>query len=606
MMLLLLVMMGSCVSEEERRLHQAESCMESDPDFAYRCLQRMNAASGLTDEQRARHALLTVQAMHKCDREIADDSLINTAVDYYQRAGDRHLLAKALLYKGLVHKLHGEVEQAVEAFAASEQSFTGVEDDRYKALLFDHYAMMLAKQAMYRQALHYFKLTMEHELRGDSAHYVVSTYRRMALMYDALGHTDSARTCYEEGLAYATDKGVQSRNHCLLLQNYASFLTERGDYGEAERLLLACARQMTDSVAVHTACSALATLYYEKGEYDTALAYAHRVVESDDSLTACGGYLRLYNIHRALGNMEQAVHFHDLYRLYDNDLTQRRKTAQVAAIPHRVENRALKAENRAWRTRQVVWTVGTVLLLLAAAAVFLCMRKRHRKQQQESRQQLRGVEQTLAETEQLLGETAANLGGLKGVVTKQTHAFNRLKEEQQSLKEEHKEEIKRLKESIRQLETDIRTMKEEDRTQRQAENEQKQTLKELKRDLKTQTDRLAVVEHQWEIDQRLNHFVMTGQDAVAVDLLLQLRYGKEHARYDIRTSEYLPLLKSLLAQESPTLHTRLENNPMDWKKQTLCCLIALGLDDAEMMQRASCLAPNSIRVYRKECQRMME
>ncbi len=32
-----------------------------------------------------------------------------------------------------------------------------------------------------------------------------------------------------------------------------------------------------------------------------------------------------------------------------------------------------------------------------------------------------------------------------------------------------------------------------------------------------------------------------------------------------------------------------------------CYLIALGLDDVEMMARAACLAPNSVKAYRKEC-----
>ena len=193
------------------------------------------------------------------------------------------------------------------------------------------------------------------------------------------------------------------------------------------------------------------------------------------------------------------------------------------------------------------------------------------------------------------------------MVTSQTNAINRLKEEQLQAKEEHKEEIRRLKESIRTLEADIRQMKEEDRTLRRRENEQKQDLKGLQRELKMQTDKLAMVEHQWEIDQRLNHFVMTGQDAVAVDLLMQLRYDKEkQTRFDIRSSEYLPLLKVLLKQEDPMLHDKLEICGLERNKLTMCYLIALGLDDVEMMARAACLSPNSVKAYRKKCRDMVE
>lgn len=190
----LLMLVGGCVSESGQWLGRAEACMEADPLCAYQCLQQIDPAEhSLTEEQRARYALLQVQAMHKCRMPLADDSLINIAVTYYQRGNDRHALAKALLYKGLVCRQNGQAEQAAEAFAASERNFERVDDVQYKALLFDHYGMLLFKQAMYEEALKYFKLTRDYEMQGDSAHYVVSTYRRMAMVYDLLGDTDSAR-----------------------------------------------------------------------------------------------------------------------------------------------------------------------------------------------------------------------------------------------------------------------------------------------------------------------------------------------------------------------------------------------------------------------------
>lgn len=605
-MFFLLLLVCGCADEREQWLQRAEACMEDDPACAYQCLQQIDSTGGLTDAARAKYALLQVQAMHKCRMPLADDSLINTAVAYYQRVGNRHRLAKSLLYKGLVHKECGEVEQAVEAFAASELSFKGVEDDQYKALLFDHYGMLLAKQTMYEEALHYFKLTKEHELRGDSVHYVVSTYRRMAMMYDVLGYRDSARACYAEGLSFATDKGVQSRNYHLLLQNYASFLTEEGSYPEAERLLLQCADRLADSAYIYTLYSSLATLYYEKGEYESALEYAERVVESGDSLTACSGYLRLYMIYRDMGDMETAVRYHDLYRAYENDMAARKRTAKVAALPHKVENRLLKEENRVWQLRQWVWMLLAVAVLLGAWVLLRILRNRHRKEQQASITQLKDMERTLADTELQLGETATNLGGLKGVVTNQTNALNHLREEQRRVKEEHKLEIKRLRDSIKALEADIRALKEEDRALKKTESEQRQNQKMLQRELKSYTDQLDSVLHQREIDRRLNYFVLAGHDTTAVAMLMQLRYGKENARVAVRTSEYLPLLKTLLKQENPDMNVRLETCGLEWNKLVICYLLALGIDDVEMMARAACLAPNTVKAYLKECKKVVD
>ena len=61
----------------------------------------------------------------------------------------------------------------------------------------------------------------------------------------------------------------------------------------------------------------------------------------------------------------------------------------------------------------------------------------------------------------------------------------------------------------------------------------------------------------------------------------------------------------LLEQESPSLHERLENSGFEWKKLTMCYLMALGLDDIDIMARAACLAVSSVKRYRKECREVV-
>lgn len=604
----LVVLMISCINESKHWLEEAEACMEADPVRAYQYLQQVDSAMAeLTDEQQAKYALLQVQAMHKCRLPLDNDSLIDIAVTFYQKSSEKHALAKSLLYKGLVHKQNDEVEQAVEAFAASERYFTDVEDNRHKALLFDHYGLLLLKQAMYEEALHYFKLTWKYEMMGDSAHYVVSTYRHMAMVYDLLGHKDSARTCYIEGLAYADEKKIRAKNYYHLLQNYASFLTETHNYPEAEHLLLQCADRLEDSTYVHTLNSSLATLYYKKGEYEMALSYANKTLKSRDSLTVCGGYLRLYKIYREMGDLQTAMHYHDLYREYDNDLSTRRRTAQVAAIPYRMKNRLLQQEGDIWEQRKWGWIGMSALMLVAAWGIFYFIRKREGRKQLNYIRQLDELKLALTHAEQLLSETTVNLGGLKGVVTSQTHALNRLKEEQLKAKEEYKEKVKSLKEDMRSLEAGIRKLKDESRARKQLENEQRQNLKKLSKELKTKTDKLSEMEHQHLIDRQLSRLVTGGQDSIAADMLLQLRYGEEvYARYDIHQAEYLPLLKGLLRQGAPALDDKLQNCGLERNKLTMCYLMALGLDDVEMMSRAACLAPNSVKAYHKECWEMVD
>ena len=136
-------------------LEQAEDCMEECPDSVVRMLENLDINSFDSDYQRAKFAFLWTQARHKCHLPLVNDSLINVAVAYFTENGERQYAAKALLYKGLVHKQRKEVEKAAEAFAMSEQWFEGVEDDQYKALLYNHYGALMMSEENYEDALYY-------------------------------------------------------------------------------------------------------------------------------------------------------------------------------------------------------------------------------------------------------------------------------------------------------------------------------------------------------------------------------------------------------------------------------------------------------------------
>ena len=386
----------------------------------------------------------------------------------------------------------------------------------------------------------------------------------------------------------------------MLLQSYATFLMGSDNYPEAERLLQECLTNMKDSNYYYTLYSALTTLYYEKKDYETALDYGKRVSGSGDSLTVCGGYLRLYKIYKDMGVMDSALYYHNLYRQYNSDITLRRQTAKVATIPHKMKSMQLAKENRTltgWRLWQAV---SLVVVVLVAFVVYAVIRKRHSREQQVKDRKLQAVDNKL-------GKTSAELGRLKGAMANHVEAVERLKEEHRKILDRHKDEIERLKKSVEELEADIRQMKATDRIAKKNENDLKRALQTMENELSRNVAQLTEAEHQRAIDQRIEYFLSSGYDSIAVDLLLQLRLDKRGTfRYDIKPSEYLPLLKVLLEQESPSLHERLENSGLEWKKLTMCYLMALGLDDVEMMSNAACLAVSSVKRYRKECREVVE
>lgn len=600
-----MVVVLSCRPDvNDRLMDRAKACVETCADSSLWYLLQVEPV--LTDGQQARYALLWTQAQHKCHIPLESDSLINVAVRYYTENNNRHQLALSLLYKGLVHKQNHQVEQAVEAFVASELAFEGVEDDQYKALLFNHYAALLMNQEMFDEALEYHKKSYLYEIKGDSVHYIISTCGQIANLFKIMGQLDSAKAYYERGLSYADNTEMKNNiRYYLLLQNYANFLRKNGEYEKAEQMLLECEQHIMDEDKF-SLYSSLATLYYEMKAYGRALVYAEKVVESEDSVVVRGGFLNLYRIHRQLGHVNESQHYHDLYRVYDSDISMRLQPAKVAAIPHQVKNVQLMEENRTAHRWQWVWGIGGVIV---AVGVVKYLRQRHGKQMKVKEtllveQMERLVEKTLQleEERRTLSKIHADMGGLKGVVTKQKRTIEELQHEQREMKTQHGHAVKELKNEIKELQdeqTEARKLVKREMDERDGE------LKLMHEKEKQLQQEMCALVAEVDNSQLLHRFLLDVGNVRPVLLILELKSGRQNSRYPIHRTEYAELLKQLAEYAHPGIRETIETDEVLKGKQEMACLIALGYDDMEMLRMVTNLKPNSVRAYSTQVRRAL-
>ena len=587
----LIVVQTSCNRDAERCLYMAEECMETEPGKAYKCLSEMEDVENLSAEQQARYALLCTQAMHKCHIPFTNDSLINVAVEYFTRHNKNHYAAKALLYKGVVHMQYGikNLDKAETAFVQSEKWFKGIEDNQYKAMLYDQYATLLSYRGRYRDALPYFKNAYFFYSKLESFPEMLSANGEIANIYVRLRDMENAKVYYEKGLLYK-DK-VPSLLYYFYLRDYANFFSISKEYEKAEQMLLECAQHI-DTKAVYDVYLKLAYLYLDKEEYDKMMVYTDKILRSNDSYWLYCCYQLLSRIYHRQGLYDDANRYYELYRQNVEKRAIEELDNWDIKIPLKQKNTLLIEENRVLSGWKLWLTISVVTLVVASGVIFLLVKRRHIRY--------------LLEKNQELTNASSNIWKLKGAMTNQTHVVERLKKAMGDMKKEHRDEIFRMKEGMKHLEADIKELKNKERENYTEKKELKRQLTDLEKQLKQKTESLEYTEEQRKIDLRINYFVMHGRDSIAVDMLLQLRYGEEiRAKYDIRASEYLPILRGLLEVEDPALHHKLEGCGLPKNKMTMCYLIALGLDDVDMMSRAACLAPNSVKAYRKECREVI-
>ena len=595
-MLLFGVFLGCHPDNRDIILREAEECMEISPDSVIRMFEKIDFESFDCDYQQAKYALLWTQASHKCHLKIENDSLINVAVEYYTRHDKRHYAAKSFLYKGLLHKQRKEVEQAAEAFALSEQWFEGVEDNQYKALLYNHYGMLMNSQSNYEEALIYLKKSYWFKLKGDSIHYVMSACGAIANVYRKLGLSDSAKLYFEKGLEY--EGKVSLYRYSLFKQNYANFLRRNGEYDKAERMLLECEQYITDENK-YSLYSSLATLYYETEEYGKALLYAEKVIESEDSVVVRGGLLNLYRIHRQLGHANESQSFHDLYREYDSDITMRMKTVEVAAIPHEVKVKVLESAHQ--KGMKVRWGLTACLIgvLMTGGILYIFLRKRHSQQRLEWQNKLAEDDREISKMTQVQSEKDKEIGQLNYQMERKIGKIENMEQKQKERLEKEKEKVKEKKDEIKQLrEAESVIMREKRELEKNLEASHKQ-----QRELQMVADR---VEHDKRIDRRIMYFRTDERVEHIGALLMQLKHGNMYVGEPVPEQEIRPMLIALLDAEYPGVRQSLDALANNQTKRFMCYLIVLGLDDEEMMYRATGKRVETIKKYHKECRQLVE
>ena len=170
--MLLIVIIWSLVgcssqsSRYDRRLVDADSVLRHHPDSALQLLDALDANALSSQADRAYHALLLSQARYRTYCRATSDSLINIALDYYQRhKNETEKLTRTYISKGGVMEELGQPEEAMTyykhalAHASPNDAFNqGYARLRIGNIYRDHHVADSSDILLFKEALGYFKM----------------------------------------------------------------------------------------------------------------------------------------------------------------------------------------------------------------------------------------------------------------------------------------------------------------------------------------------------------------------------------------------------------------------------------------------------------------
>lgn len=367
-------------------LDTAERIIASRPDSALSILRSISVHSLDTDADRARYALLYSKALDKNYIDVACDSLIIGAVEYYDRYGDDRRRAEANYYLGRIYENARSTEQAIDAFVRAEHYAENIDEPYLKGLIYEHIGIYYNAQRDFDRAIGKLRLAVDNYLAAEAADCLPSVYINLMKSYMMNDDVGSAFEYLGKTRTLAEERCDTS----LLLSAalyHSNFLNRRLDSPEAALEVLQSAYDkygIEQPPADH--CAALSTIYLQIGDIGSARRCAECCLSQRLAPTMRIGGLRLMSrIELAARDIDSYARYIAMYDALRDSIFTVERSAYIQNVDRSHYIRQLKHRNEALhatvaRYKRIGIAVSIVLIVTVIAAIFVLRRKHLRLQ----------------------------------------------------------------------------------------------------------------------------------------------------------------------------------------------------------------------------------
>ena len=237
-------------------------------DSAYQIISSYDAASFKKEADRAYYNLLMTHAAVVSYHWPASDSLINEAIRYYKRTGDKERLTDSYYYLANQYMHQEDWQKSIETLKLAEEQVEQTGSDWLKCKVYDALALVNERTANYQLTLDYEKKALGYALRVGRRSTIGYTYSEIAQAFAFMEQVDSAAYYTDQMIPYLDDhiKSDGENFSPIFLSNIGYNYMSVGRYEEAEDYLAQSLKIKETAVAYED----LAWIYHKKGDAEYA------------------------------------------------------------------------------------------------------------------------------------------------------------------------------------------------------------------------------------------------------------------------------------------------------------------------------------------------
>lgn len=361
------------------RLELLESRVNDVPDSVLAVLTAADMPRW--GERKALYALLTVQAQDKCYIDVADDSLIRVATDYYDHRGAPLRRLQAFYYHGRVYANAGHRHEAMAAYSRAKDFVPQVDAPYPVGLLYFQLGVLYGNDYDYPQGLAYMEKASEYYGKAGKERLQNIAKRNMGQFYLNMEQAEQAEALFNEALAWGEVQGdtyiiYSTLRHLLRLYD-ATVNTVALD-------ALLAKYPVEEILHSTTTFGIIASHYAQRGDgeaAETALSRAWEVAATAQDTAFL--WHKSYQINKMQGNSDAALR--DYEHLFEHQDSVVRITLQQPLIASQLSHYQTRLQVEELRNQRHHYLVGmTVLVLFIMGGVlYIYVRNRFRHKQEE-------------------------------------------------------------------------------------------------------------------------------------------------------------------------------------------------------------------------------
>ncbi len=381
------------IDPQQALLNHADSLMQVQPDSALAFLEDMDLSGVKSPADQARYAVLLTQAKDKNYIRHTDDSVIRSAVEYYDSTGDVPMQAKAHYYWGRVCQDKKDKAGAAREYWETVSFAEKADDLEILSLALGNLGLTYTAEGLFEKADSlYARAEAIAMIRKDSVRLVTFLTMRGCINADKesetmelkIANSIKAKHYFDQAL-YLAEKTDNRKQVNTILIYLNTFLKKEEKEETSIELLRDKMCSWEDTTRSYGYYLTLGSAFYRSEHYDSAAYYCIKSLPSTSYFIKAGATNQLAKIALHKGELKRALYWKDLHTNYADTAMRSEHSVDmiVAEYNHRIR-RNDEVHSGDMRTGWIVLSIAAFIIVL----LFLSWRYRVRLYRKEKKDKL--------------------------------------------------------------------------------------------------------------------------------------------------------------------------------------------------------------------------